>query len=74
MYLRLLPLAAAALAFSGCKCPPGPAENLANVEAIVGENDAALKTSAEPESVRAAKALRNREALEVAKKMVEACR
>lgn len=74
MYLKFLPLAAAALAFSGCKCPPGTAANRANVESIVQENDAARARSDEPDSVKAAKDLRNREALALAVKLAEACR
>ncbi len=63
-----------ALALGACKCPPGVAENAANVEAITLENDAALAVSTEPESVKAARTLRNREARTLSVKLVEACK
>lgn len=72
-HTRLFALVAV-LALGACACPPGLGENLANVEAITEENTAALAGSTEPESLKTAKSLRNREALEVARKLVEACR
>lgn len=60
------------LAASACTtCPPGIAENKANVEAITKENTAA--NAGLPESVRAAKDLRNEHALRLAATLEEAC-
>jgi len=72
-------LAAIALLFlvlgsTACKCPPGPAQNLANVEAIVAENDAARAKSDAPASLKTTAAIRNREALELAKRIAENCK
>ena len=63
-----------AVSLGACKCPPGTAENAANVSAIVAENDAARAASTEPESVKAAQELRNREAMTLANKLAEACK
>lgn len=72
---RVSPMLAIALAvvLSACgTCPPGTAENLANVQAIVAENDAVLASA--PAAVANAKRLRNAAALDLATKLDGACR
>lgn len=62
------------LGATACKCPPGASVNLANVEAIVEENDAARAKSDAPASLKATAAIRNREALDLAKRIAENCK
>lgn len=71
---QLVGAAVVLVALAACgSCPPGTSENLANVEAIVAENDAGRAAATTPDSVKAAQALRNREAVSLAKALAEAC-
>ena len=70
----ILALAVLALSAAGCgSCPIGTAENAANVAAIVAQNDGLLDTSGLAPSVTAAHKLRNREAVDLAKRLAEEC-
>lgn len=70
----LVSLVAALLAVSACgTCPPGIAENSANVEAVTAQNEALMTTSGLAESVVEAHRLRNREARELAAKLAAEC-
>jgi hypothetical protein len=72
--MRLALAAVLALSLAGCgTCPPGTPENAANVAAIVAQNDELLDKSGLAPSVTAAHKLRNREAVELAKRLAEEC-
>ena len=63
-----------ALTLGACgSCPVGTAENADNVRAIVSQNTAYAARSDAAESIKAADAIRNREALALAEKLAAEC-